>query len=102
VPCITSIIVKTPGRMYFSMTMIGLRSLRSFASAYREHGCTMKKVADYLGLLERRGCELAAGVASRKNRVYCPLPVEDYFQTVRDELLHLSPAPGVVDNSRTI
>jgi len=84
------------------MAMIGLDSLRSFTRAYREHGYTMKKIADHLGILERRGRELAVGVLSEKNRVCCWLLIVDYFQTVRDELLHLSPAPGIVDNSRTI
>ena len=84
------------------MTIVGLRSLRSFTRAYREHGYTMKKIADHLGVLESREHELAVGVASKKNRVCCWFPVVDYFQTVRDKLIHLSPAPGVVDNSRTI
>jgi hypothetical protein len=47
---------------------IGLRSLRSFTRTYREHGYTMKKIADYLGILERRGRELAVGVASEKEQ----------------------------------
>ena len=51
--------------------------MRSFTRAYREHGYTMKKIADHLGVLERGEHELAVGVASKKNRVCCRLPVID-------------------------
>ena len=45
---------------------IGLRSLRSFTRAYREHGYTMKKIADHLGIPECRGRKLAGGVAQER------------------------------------